>query len=282
MIKRAFVLAFFGLVFSASAFAAEGALDSQVNNGQDITRPLARFDAHYQYQLLQNGRAKNIFTFRTDRPFAVNEHWGIGTRVDPPCLITNKVTADEPEGTTKFGLGDLLSQVILIRKFSDLWAAGAGTQFVFPTASTDQMGDGKYQLLPTLGIRRQLSEISSGSFAGFTMRYAVNYAGSRKRPAISTLEMAPTFNWMLPRDWFVSTYPSSDIQINFQDKGAVFLPFDIMIGKTIPKKAVFSVELGFPMYHSGELSEFYTTYEFKMEARVGSFIRPRRIMGSYD
>ena len=103
------------------------------------------------------------------------------------------------------------------------------------------------------------------------MHYAVDYAGSPKRNSISTLEMAPMFNWTLPGQWFLTTYPSSDIQVNFQDHGAVFLPFDIAVGKTIPNKAVFSVEIGFPMYHSGELSQFNTTYEFKMEARIGFF-----------
>ena len=271
MIKRTLVLAFLSLAFSVSATASEVGENQQINNGQDITRPLSRVDARYQYQLLKEGRSKNIFTFRSDRPIVLSEHWGIGLRADLPLDLTNKVAADEPEGDLRFGLGDVLGQILLARKFNDQWAAAAGTQFIFPTGSTGQMGDGKYQVVPTVGVRRSLPGVSNGTFAAFLMRYAVDYAGSSKRSSISTLEMAPMFNWMLPRDWFFTAFPSPDIQINFQDKGAVFLPFDIMIGKTIPRKAVFSVELGFPMYHSGDLADFYTTYEFKMEARVGFF-----------
>ncbi len=271
MLKRTLVLAFLSFVFSASSFAAEGGESRELNTGQDITRPLARVDVRYQYQLLEKQSSKDTFTFRTDRPFLINENWKIGTRIDLPCVLSNKKTAQEPDGPYKFGLGDVLTQVLLIRKFDDLWAAAAGPQFVFPTAATDQMGAGKYQLVPTAGVRRTLPEVSEGSFAGLLMRYAVDYAGSPKRDSISTLEMAPTVNWVLPRQWFITTYPSTDIQINFQEKGAVFLPFDMMVGKTIPNRAVFSVEIGFPMYHSGELSQFYTTYEFKMEARIGIF-----------
>ena len=204
MTARTLALVFLLFAFSAGAFAAEPEKNEVLNNGQDITRPLARFDARYQYQLLPGGRAKNTVTVRTDRPFVINEHWGIGTRVDLPAVFSNKVTADEPHGAFKGGLGDLLGEIVLIRKFNELWAAGAGTQFIFPTAGTDQLGDGKYQLLPTVGIRRQLPGVSNGSFAGFVMRYAVNYAGSEKRPSISTLEMAPTFNWILPDNWFFS------------------------------------------------------------------------------
>jgi len=271
MTPKALILVLLSLVLSANSFAAEVGENQQINNGQDITRPLARVDTRYQYQLLKEGRSKNIFTLRSDYPIVMNDFWGIGLRVDLPSDLTNKVTADEPNGSLRFGLGDVLGQILLAGKFNDRWAAAAGTQFVFPTAGTDQMGDGKYQIVPTVGVRRSLPGVSNGSFAAFLMRYAVDYAGSSKRNSISTLEMAPMVNWMLPHDWFVTAFPSPDLQINFQDKGAVFLPFDIMVGKTIPNKAVFSVEVGFPMYHSGELSQFNTTYEFKMEARVGFF-----------
>jgi hypothetical protein len=125
--------------------------------------------------------------------------------------------------------------------------------------------------VPTAGVRRMLPEVSEDSYSALLMRYAIDYAGSHNRDHISTLEIAPMFNWGLPRHWFLTTYPSPDIQINLQQHGTVFLPFDMMIGKTIPNKAVFSVEIGFPMYHSGELSQFDTSYDFKVEASVGIF-----------
>jgi hypothetical protein len=271
MLKRTLVPAFFGLVLSASAFAAEVGQNRQINNGQDMTRPLSRVDARYQYQLLKDGRSKNIFTLRSDRPIVLNDSWGIGLRADLPFDLTNKVTAEEPDGDFRAGLGDVLGQIFLARKFNDDWAAAAGTQFVFPTAGTDQMGDGKYQVVPSVGVRRSLPGVSNGSFVALLMRYAVDYAGSSKRSSISTLEMAPMFNWMLPRDWFITVFPSPDLQINFQKNGAVFLPFDVMLGKTLPKRAVFSVEAGFPMYHHGNVADFYTSYDFKVEARIGFF-----------
>lgn len=271
MVKRILLLMLLNLILPSGLFAAEGVKPEELNTGQDICRPLSRFDARYQYQLLEKKYSKNTFTLRTDRPFVIDKGWKIATRLDFLSVLTNKATPQEPGGPLKFGLGDLLSQVLLIREFNDRWAAAAGTQFIFPTASTNQMGSGKYQLVPTLGVRRTLPEVSEGSFAGFLMRYAVDYAGNPKRASISTLEMAPTVNWVFTRQWFVTAFPSTDIQVNFQEHGAVFLPFNIMIGKTIPDKAVFSVELGFPMYHSGELSEFNTSYEFKMEARIGIF-----------
>ena len=73
MLKRTLVLAFLSFAFSAAAFAAEVGENRQINNGQDITRPLARVDARYQYQLLKGERSKNIstlFSFRSYWPVA--------------------------------------------------------------------------------------------------------------------------------------------------------------------------------------------------------------------
>jgi len=271
MIRRMLGIVFLGFILAVPVAAAQPAGGNDFNTGQDITRPLARLDARYPYQLLAKKRSKDIFTLRTDRPIVLNDHGGIGTRMDLPLVLTNKKTAREPGGPYKFGLGDVLGQVLLIRKFDDLWAAAAGSEAVFPTSRTDQMGNGKYQIVPTLGVRRKLPGVSSGSFAALLMRYAVDYAGSKKRDGISTLEMAPMVNWVFPRQWFVTAFPSTDLQINFQDHGAVFLPFDLMSGKIISNKAVFSLEVGFPMYHSGDLSQFNTSYEFKTEARIGFF-----------
>ena len=93
MIKRILFIAFLIFVLPASSFSAEKEEVRQINNGQDITRPLARFDTSYQYQTLQGGRTENFFTFRTDRPFVINDRWWIGTRVDLPCILTNFTVA---------------------------------------------------------------------------------------------------------------------------------------------------------------------------------------------
>ncbi len=82
MLKRTLLLALLSFVLSAAAFAAEVGENRQVNNGQDITRPLSRIDARYQYQLLKG-----------DRPILLNDYWGIGLRADLPCDLTNKITS---------------------------------------------------------------------------------------------------------------------------------------------------------------------------------------------
>jgi hypothetical protein len=263
------------IIIIAAAFSIFTAQDyvcaETINNGRDITRPLTRFDTSYEYQDTLKGHAENTFTIRTDRPFCMAPGWEMAVRTDLPCVLTNKITSNEPGKDFNFGLGDVLTQILLVRNEGDFWAFAAGTQLIFPTGTTTQMGNGKYQAVPTFGIRRMLPEISEGSFFGFLARYAVDYAGSASRQHINTIGVSPVLDINFPGDWFVETYPSQDIQVNFIDKGAVFIPFDIAVGKTKRDKYAVSLELAFPIYYNGQPSEYYTFYEFKTEATVSIF-----------
>ena len=89
---------------------------------------------------------------------------------------------------------------------------------IFPTASRDNMEAGKYRLVPTLGARYSLPEITPGSWAAFLLRYDYDFTGESDRRHISELQLAPLVNVALPDGWFVNLYPSSDIRYNFAAK----------------------------------------------------------------
>lgn len=74
MIRRMLGIVFLGFILAVPVAAAQPAGANDFNTGQDITRPLARFDARYPYQLLAKKRSKDIFTLRTDRPIVLNDH----------------------------------------------------------------------------------------------------------------------------------------------------------------------------------------------------------------
>ncbi|MBI4971122.1 MAG: hypothetical protein HZC17_04700 [Candidatus Omnitrophica bacterium] len=260
----------FVLMFCLWGSGIQGyASEKQINNGQDLTRPLTRVDQRYMIQALSDAGHTNTFTARADAPFRLSKTWMLGTRIDVPAVLGNAKASDNLDKNYQYGLGDLLTQVLLIKEFNDRWAAGGGAQFIFPTASKNQMGQGKYQIVPSFGLRRSLPKISNGSFFVAGLRYDVDYAGNDKRGHINQMELSPTLNIMFPHDWFFTSYPSTDIRINFNrsgtNTGTLFLPFNAMIGKMITKKCVATVEFGFPMIHDFEV------YDFKMEARVGFF-----------
>jgi hypothetical protein len=248
------------------------AAEEEINNGQDPTRPLTRFDFRYQYQNLPPDENDNvhIFTPRADKPFVLAPHWSLATRIDLPLFLTEALSPDNLDGDYEFGLGDLLLQGLLLNALSQRFAWAVGAQLIFPTASHDHMGGGRYRLVPTLGARYSLPEITPGSWAAFLIRYDVDYAGDDDRGHISELQLAPLVNIALPGLWFVNLYPSSDIRYNFTSKrpgdtGRWFFPFNFMVGKMLARSIVTSVEIGIPIVDD------YQVYDFKLEARIGFF-----------
>src|SRR5262249_2033172 len=157
---------------------------------------------------------------------------------------------------------DLLVQGVLIDTLTDRFAYGFGLRTLFPTASEDQFGSGKYRLIPLVGARWFLPEISRGSFFEPVVRYDFDVGGDENRSHVSELQMSPTVNIALPDRWFVTLYPSQDIVLNNIGGHRWFIPADFSIGRNITKTAVVSIELSIPM-----VKEFIL-YNFKLEARV--------------
>src|SRR5262249_45351920 len=161
--------------------------------------------------------------------------------------------------------GDMLLQGLLIYSPSKQFAVAGGAQMIFPTASRNTMGAGKYRLVPTLGARYNLPEITPGAWAAFLLRYDYDFAGESDRLHISELQLVPLVNVALPDGWFVNLSPSSDIRYNFAtkrpgDAGRLFLPFNFMVGKLLTRSIVASLEMGVPIVHD------YEVYDFKLEA----------------
>ncbi len=64
------------------------ATDSEaVNNGQDPTRPLTRFDFRYEYEALSGNRDEHIFTPRVDHRLVLGHGWQRANRLDSPSSI---------------------------------------------------------------------------------------------------------------------------------------------------------------------------------------------------
>lgn len=267
MKKLYLVLCILMVCFVAPAVAQE---QEVVDNGQDFTRPRTRVDFRYQYQDTPPAHSDDlhIVTLRADKPFAISEKWELATRVDVPFAATNMPSLDNLDADITIGTGDLLAQAFLITSVSEETAYAFGAQFIFPTASEDQMGGGKYRAVPSFGVRVMAPEITRGSWYALLVRYDFDFAGDDDRADISELQLAPVVYVNLPNQWFVNFYPSSDIRYNFADKrpgddGRLFLPFDIMVGKLLTKDMIASLEVAFPLVQN------YQVYDFKAEARVG-------------
>jgi hypothetical protein len=244
---------------SASAQEAE-----EVNTGQDVTKPVRRVDFRVGYTDPGNDLNVTTFVLRTDQPVDLGGGQKIGLRLDAPFILNDVPSSDNPDGDLTFGYGDTLLQALYIKALNPSLAVGAGTQLIIPTGTKDQFTAGKWRLVPTVGVRTSLPQISPGSFFLAAVRYDFDVAGDDDRAGISELQFSTTLNIALPNAAFLTLFPSTDIRYDLK-QDELFIPFNVQIGKVFDRRIATSLEVGVPIY-SG-----YDVYDFKAEARIGLF-----------
>jgi hypothetical protein len=242
---------------------AETAQQEEVNTGQDFTKPLSRFDLRYKYQQVTGELELNMWTLRLDAPFKFGDGWQLSTRFDLPILHADVPSRDNPNGDYECGVGDILTQFLVIAPPMGRGAVGFGTQVIFPTGTQDQFGTGKYQLAPTVGGLYYPPGLPKGSFLGGLLRYQFDVGGDDDRREIDQLVIQPILNLNLPDRWFVTLAP--EMRMNCRQDNDWFIPFDLTVGKMITKNIVLSVE-----YKQAIVNDF-DMFDWELEFRIGFF-----------
>jgi hypothetical protein len=251
--------------------AADPAAEDAVNFGEDITDPLNRFDLRWQIRTLPDATAESgqvlddrqaeTLTLRSDLLFFPKPNQ-LALRVDLPLMWSNKPSSDNPRGQTEFGLSDLLLQAAYLRTIDARWAGAIGLRMIFPTATGEAFGTGKWQLVPTIAVRAELPEVSRGSNVGLIVRQFVSAAGDSSRSNINKLGLEPFLNIGLPKQWFLNSSPKMTYDL-YTEKW--FVPLDLMVGKKFGTRWVTSLEYQYGLVGSSD------NYKYWLEARVGHF-----------
>jgi hypothetical protein len=281
--KRAILfacIAVFGRVASHEAIAHEDMPTTQqgtdgVNNGEDFTRPENLFQLRYQYLTAPgsggaNGTTREVTTdtlfLRSDIKYDLGSQWEVVFRGDLPLVAKDPIAADNPAGSYLYGIGDADFQAALIEEIDSRWATGGGLRIITPTGA-DNITSGKWRMMPIIGARTMLPEVSDGSYFTGIVRYDLSFAGDPTKKNISNLQFDPLLNIALPDRWFFTFYPSADIRVNYGDPvtgqtGRLFLPFDFSVGRSVSKDLTVSLEIGVPIIKD------YPVYDFKTTTRI--------------
>jgi hypothetical protein len=62
---------------------------AEINNSEDITRPVTRFDIRLGWTRTATGRSSIPVTLRQDRSYDLGESWKLGLRLDVPLVVNN-------------------------------------------------------------------------------------------------------------------------------------------------------------------------------------------------
>jgi hypothetical protein len=260
-----------GLLFSTQAASQTTTQNlAQDTGAPDFFRPPPNmFQAMTEYKTAP-GSTRDVTTetlnLRYDHAFDLSSGWILATRWDFPLLAKNPVNTGNPNGDYLYGNGDADAQAALIRNINSRLAFGFGMRLIAPTGD-DALGSGKWQLMPIVGARVGLPEISASSYFEPLFRYDVSVAGDPTKKNISNLQFAPMLNIGLPDRWSITFFPSPDIRVNYGDPitgqtGRWFIPFDIRVGKKLSDTIALSLEVGVPIVKD------YPVYDFKTQARL--------------
>jgi hypothetical protein len=256
------------------AASAGGESAGKDDTGQDFTNPQNLFQLRYQYKTAPgtdlNGNIRKVttdtLTLRSDFAFDLGSPWKVVFRTDLPLVAKDPISSDHPSGDYLYGVGDADFQAALIRQINQQWAIGGGLRITAPTGPED-ITSGKWQMMPIVGARTMLPELSAGSYFEGVVRYDFSFAGDPTKKNISNLQLWPMLNIGLPDQWFFTLYPSADIRVNYGDPvtgqtGRLFLPFDFSVGRSLTKNFTKSLEFGVPIIKD------YPVYDFKTTTRL--------------
>jgi hypothetical protein len=262
---------------AASAGGESGGQNGD-NTGQDFTNPQNLFQLRYQYKTAPGtgsvkGSIRSVTTdtiyLRSDFTFDLGSPWKVVFRTDLPFVAKDPISSDHPSGDYLYGVGDADFQAALIEQINQQWAAGGGLRIIAPTGP-DNITSGKWQMMPIIGARTLLPELSAGSYFQGVVRYDLSFAGDPTKKNISNLQLWPMLNISLPDHWFFILYPSADIRVNYGDPvtgqtGRLFLPFDFSVGRSLTKNFTISLEVGVPIIKDYPVYDFKTTTRLNMK-----------------
>ena len=148
---------------AASAASESGDRD---NTGQDFTDPQNLFQLRYQYKTAPGtdlkGNIRPVTTdtlnLRADFTFDLGSPWKVVFRTDLPLVAKDPISSDHPSGDYLYGVGDADFQAALIEQINQQCAVGGGLR----TTGPDNITSGKWQMMPIVGARTMLPELSAG------------------------------------------------------------------------------------------------------------------------
>jgi hypothetical protein len=216
--------------------------------------------------LTRSGTHKNGYTllFQPVLPIPLTEHWKLITRPVIPLVSTslpesswNRIDFDR-----ETGLGDIELPLVFTKRSKSNFVIGFGPTFTFPTASSYELGAGKFEMGPAVALTYKTKDISMGVFPQYW--WSVAGDGS-SRPHTSHLALLYYFWYMLPKHWQVgiSTTASFDNEATSGNKWNI--PLGLSVGKML-KLGKIPVKIQSGLYYSVEHQDDYgQRWQFKID-----------------
>jgi hypothetical protein len=155
--------------------------------------------------------------FQPVLPVALTEEWNLITR--PVMTLFNSVPHPDPhhpgdiDRTTGFGDTVLMELFSPSPKLAGNWLLGLGPTFIFPTASSDYTGQGKWQVGPAALV----GYLSEKWIVGGLLQNWTSFGGSGDHN-VNQMNLQPIAAYFLPNGWSIGY--SGNILANWKAESA--------------------------------------------------------------
>jgi len=177
-------------------------------------------------------RGQFVFNFQPVLPIPLTQDWNLIPRPVIPFLSNPYIRGvDTATGSLDWsrtgGMGDMAFVTFLSPNLPG-WILGMGPTFIFPTASTYDLGQGKFQMGPAAVV-------------GFITKHWVglifaqnwwSIAGTHQTPVTNQMNLQYALTRMLPGAWQIQMTPNILIDWRAKPGNQVTFPIGIGVGKT--------------------------------------------------
>jgi hypothetical protein len=181
----------------------------------------------------QPERWNSNLNFQPVLPVALTSNWNLITR--PVMTLFNSVPHPDPHNpadidrTTGFGDTVLMELVSPSPKLAGNWLLGLGPTFIFPTASSDYTGQGKWQVGPAAIV----GYLSKKWILGALVQNWTSFGGSGDQD-VNQMNLQPLAAYFLPGGWSIGY--SGNVLANWKagKAGDVWtIPLGLIVGKVL-------------------------------------------------
>ncbi len=200
---------------------------------RELENPLAKrwslvFQENYalnQGEAVDGTVSSNTFFFQPALPIPFGKNMVFTARPVFPIVTTPNFSSDATGGTSITGFGDIQMVTLLGPGNATGWIWGAGATFVFPTATDESIGNGKYQAGPALMVFHLSKTWTKGLF----FQHWWSYAGNSNREDVTRTELQYIFRRNFGT-WSLGMGPN--ISVNWEAEPENRLTFPIGLGYT--------------------------------------------------
>ena len=172
------------------------------------------------FQLGRSHKVGDAVNIEPLLPFSLNADWDLFAR--PSVTVAYSPTPHEQSG-----LEDLQTSFFLSPAKNSTWVWGVGPIFNFPTASSSELGSGRWSVGPTAAL-----VYSEGPWLNAILTdQLISFAGNRARGSVNQTYIEPMISYNFESGWYADIDPQMTFDWTADAANAWTIPMGADVGK---------------------------------------------------